>query len=248
MTRKKVTVRKKSATKKPVVRLSSFFKLDKGNLEKLAKRVKRSSSTIRRWQREGIPKAAKEEVKKAIVRSNTRIRVIKKVIKKTAKKTVKKVVRKSTPQVAKLKREVAKLRRLVEKKKVVVRKSRVKKLTIRRPPKEILDGEQIVREIRHKWQSSHVWRDRSVKRDEAIIEAVQRHGENVKNKLKKGDKLERLDMVTNTLLEIGLAIVNSESRYYEPFDSIVYQYADELDVEANWLFSWIYGSPKIGEA
>jgi len=51
------------------VKTSQVWKLDGGDLAKIAKRVKRSISTLRRWKREGIPDSSREVVIRAIIRA-----------------------------------------------------------------------------------------------------------------------------------------------------------------------------------
>ena len=57
--------------KRPTVNPKMLFKLDGGDLVKVAKRVKRSVATVRRWKREGIPAAAKAAVLKVVSRAKT---------------------------------------------------------------------------------------------------------------------------------------------------------------------------------
>ena len=58
--------------KRPTVNPKMLFKLDGGDLVKVAKRVKRSVATVRRWKREGIPAAAKAAVLKVVSRAKAR--------------------------------------------------------------------------------------------------------------------------------------------------------------------------------
>jgi transposase len=50
------------------VKPSDIWRLDKGDFAKIAKRVGRSESTVRRWKRDGIPKTARTDAKGAVNR------------------------------------------------------------------------------------------------------------------------------------------------------------------------------------
>jgi transposase len=47
---------------------AAILRLDGGNASRIAKRVGRSEGTVKRWQREGIPRSAYDDVKKALAR------------------------------------------------------------------------------------------------------------------------------------------------------------------------------------
>lgn len=53
---------------------SQILRLDHGNASKIAHRVGRTESTIRRWQREGIPKSARDDCLKALARHDRAVR------------------------------------------------------------------------------------------------------------------------------------------------------------------------------
>lgn len=66
------------AKTKPTVKPKLLWKLYGGDLNKIAKRVKRSVSTVRRWKREGVPKSATALVAKVVAREAARIERTKK--------------------------------------------------------------------------------------------------------------------------------------------------------------------------
>jgi hypothetical protein len=97
--------------RKPVP--SQILKLDGGNASKIARRVGRTESTVRRWQREGIPKSAREDCRKALARREKAIRsaaLRKKAVPPVLRREPQKAVRrpaKAPPRAIKPKQESA---------------------------------------------------------------------------------------------------------------------------------------------